>query len=101
MTLVAISISAGSVVPILAGAGSTRAAAATPGSNPAVSPPGEVWPMTLQTFTASVAIPAETVRPARADCHDGIRARVRLPRLPRLRAIRVATLPELLGRIWI
>ena len=35
--------------------------------------------MTLRTFTASVAIPAETMRPARADCHDGIRARVACP----------------------
>jgi hypothetical protein len=37
MTLVAISISAGSVGPILAGVGSTRAAAATPGSNAVAS----------------------------------------------------------------
>ena len=63
--------------------------------------PGEVWLMTMRTSAASVAIPAETMPPARADCHDGIRARVRLPRLPWLRPIRVATLPELLGRIWI
>jgi predicted glutamine amidotransferase len=41
------------------------------------------------------------MRPARAGCHDGIRARVRPPRLPGFRPIRVATLPELLGRVWI
>jgi hypothetical protein len=53
---------------------------ATDGTAPVVRLLGEVT-NDVATLAASVAIPAETMRSARADCHDGIRARVRQPRL--------------------
>ena len=64
MTLVAISISAGSVGPILAGVGSTRAAAATPGSN-VVDSCQAVVPPTHQIAWKATNLPVAITVPVR------------------------------------